>query len=244
MRLKIAPLIVVSLFVLTGCRMQLGNRLLNGGAPSASASTQAPPTDFPTPPPTNTPVPTATATSTPAPDPTTVGLPAEPSGTNAFDFVANMCQAQWFTRTGDLPCPGDENNPNAGFVLSLPPARQNLPSGFPVLLMYPPQDNYETIFSKYPAFTVQKGDRFRAVLTCRAHSFCDVEFALDYYSAAGKSGLTHWPYRFTDSPIVVDYPLDGIAGLKVQFSPSLRGAADRLDAYGVWILPHIYRPAP
>jgi hypothetical protein len=241
MRMKLASVLVLGL-LLTGCSLQRANRLINGRDPGLQAPGTTAPTETPTTPPTNTPVPTATPTLAPTPNPSVVGLPAEPSGSSAFDFVASMCKAQWFTRSGNLPCPGDENNSNGGFVLSLPAERQNLPSGYPVLMMYPPQDNSETIFSRYPAFKVQKGDRFRAVLACRAHTFCDVDFGLGYYAPNGTTGLTHWPYRFTDAPIVVDYSLDGLAGLTVQFSLSLRGAAARLDAYGAWILPHIYRP--
>ncbi len=243
MQKKLTFIVVLSL-LLTGCRMQVANRLVNGGSPSVPSDTQAPPTVVPAEVPTNTPIPSPTATLVPTPDPAAVGLPAESSGTDAFDFVATMCKAEWFTRGGALPCPGDEADPNAGFVLSLPADRQDLPPGYPVLLMYPPQQSFDTIFSKYPIFTVQKGDRFRAVLACRLHSFCDVEFAIDYYDAnGGKSGIAHWPYRFTAAPVVIDYPLDGIAGLTVQFSLSLRAAGPNLDAYGVWIFPHIYRPA-
>ena len=245
---KIA-LVVLVLFValfLTGCRMQLGRRLLNGGvAPSSTLPTEVPPTQVPTVPPTSTPIPTATATLAPTLDPAAAGLPAEASGTNVLDFVASMCKADWFTESGALPCPGSESNSNAGFVLQLPGNQQNLPASYPVLLMYPPQIANDTIFSKYPAFAVQKGDRFRAVLACRQHSFCDVDFGLGYFVASGgQSGIAHWPYRFTEDPIVIDYPLDGLAGLKVQFSLSLRAAGPSIDAYGVWILPHIYRPAP
>ncbi len=238
-------LIVLAAVLLTGCRMQLGRRLLNGGAPASPVATLQPPTTIPTVAPTRTPIPTATATLTPTPDPGAVGLPAEASGTDAYDFVAYMCKADWFNEGGSLPCPGNENNTNGGFVQQLPGDQQDLPSSYPVLLTYPPQATYDTIFSKYPAFKVQKGDRFRAVLTCRLHSFCDVDFALGYYLGnGGLSGVTHWPYRFTDDPLVVDYPLDGLAGLTVQFSLSLRASGPSIDAFGVWILPHIYRPAP
>jgi len=194
--------------------------------------------------PTNTPVPTATMTLAPTPNPADVGLPTEAPGTDVLDFTMTLCQAQWFTRTSTLSCPGEENNSSPGFVEALPGDRQGLETNFPIVLMYPPQDSSETIYGKYPSFTVQKGDRFRAVLACRLHSFCDVDFGLGYYSTAGQTGLLHWPHRFTDSPIVVDYPLDGFAGRSVQFSLSLRGVGNRVDAYGIWLLPHIYRPAP
>lgn len=243
-QIKIA-VILFSAFLLSGCGLRFANRLVNGGSTGQPSFTQSPPTPIPTNIPTATPAPTATATLTPTPNPGAVGLPAEPSGSDPLDFVDTMCKADWFTEAGSLPCPGNENNSSGSFVLGLPGDQQALPSGYPVLLMYPPQVGNDTIFGKYPAFAVQKGDRFRAVLACRLHSFCDVEFALDYYDASGgKSGLAHWAYRFTDNPLVIDYPLDGIAGMTVQFSLSLRAAGPNLDAYGVWILPHIYRPAP
>ncbi len=243
---RIALLLIAAL-VLSGCRMNAVNRLVNGGGSSLPTGTQPPvPTPIPTNIPTSTPVPTATATLTPTPNPSAVGLPTETSGTDALDFVAAMCKADWFTEGGSLPCPGNENNSNGGFVLSLPGGQQDLPSGYPVLLMYPPQQTYDTIFSKYPAFKVQKGDRFRAVLECRLHSFCDVEFGLNYYNPGSNAttGIAHWPYRFTDNPITVDYSLDGLAGLTVQLGLSLRASGPAIDAYGVWVLPHIYRPAP
>ncbi len=241
---KPALLFILFGLLLAGCRMQLANRLFNGSSANATATPQPTQTDLPTVAPTGTPVPTATATFTPTPDPASIGLPTETAGTDAFDFVATMCKAEWFTRSGSLPCPGDPNNPDPGFAISLPGDKQGLAPGFPVLLMYPPQDTYETIFSKYPAFTVQKGDRFRAVLDCRAHSFCDVEFALEYYAPNGKAGLAQWPHIFSADPIVVDLSLDGIAGLKVQFGLSVRGMGNRIDAYGVWLYPHIFRPSP
>ncbi len=242
---KVALIVIVAV-LLTGCRMQLGRRLLNGGSgPSSPVAAQPAATDVPTTAPTRTPIPSPTATSAPTPNPVEVGLPSEGTGTDALDFVSSMCKADWFTEGGALPCPGNENNSNGGFVLRLPGDQQNLPTSYPVLLTYPPQATYDTIFSKYPAFTVQKGDRFRAVLTCRLHSFCDVDFVLGYYLGnGGQSGIAHWPYRFTDAPLAIDYPLDGLAGLTVQLSLSLRAAGPSIDAYGVWILPHIYRPAP
>src|SRR5512143_2644067 len=180
--------VLLSGLLLTGCRMQLANRVLNGGQPIQSTA-QATPTATATDAPTNTPVPTVTATPTPTLDPGAVGLPAEKDGKTALDFVASMCKAKWFSQGGSLPCPGSEAQADGGYVMSLPGDKQGLQPDFPVLLMYPPQENFETIFGKYPPFAVQKGDRFRAVLACRAHTFCDVEFAFEYYGASSKTGL-------------------------------------------------------
>ena len=162
----------------------------------------------------------------------------------AFDFVTQMCSAQWFNRGQQLPCPGNDAQQSAGYVMSLNGEIQELPSNLSLLLTFPPADHFGTIYSKYPAFTVKEGDRFRAVLACRAHTFCDVKFGLEYYDAQGRTGLKHWSYLFADPPIVVDYSLDGIAGKTVQFSLTAFANGNPTGASAVWIAPHIYRPNP
>jgi len=187
---------------------------------------------------------TATETVTPisTPDFTLIGLPDEENGTLVFDFVEQMCNAEWYTRGEDLPCPGDNSQSSAGYVVKLDGEEQGLSSDINVLLAYTPQKNYETISSEYPAFTVQKGDRFRAVLACKEHTFCDVEFVLDFSNEKGSAGLKNWRYLFADEPIVVDYPLDALAGQTVQFHLNVRARGNPIEAYAVWIAPHIYRP--
>jgi hypothetical protein len=188
-------------------------------------------------------IPTETAIAIPTSDFSQIGLPAEAQGELVFDFVEQMCDAEWYTRGVDLPCPGDTQS-SAGYVMKLDAAEQGLSSDMNILLAYTPQENYETIFSKYPAFTVQEGDRFRAVLACKEHTFCDVEFVLDFSNEKGSAGLKNWRYLFTDEPTVVDYPLDALAGETVQFHLNVRARGNPVEAYAVWIAPHIYRPAP
>jgi hypothetical protein len=197
------------------------------------------------PPPTETPLPTLTATVTPTPTPdfSLVGLPSEPASAVAFDFVDQMCQAQWFTESGDLSCPGNETQANTGFVTKLGGEIQGLPANIELLLTFPPKSGDKTISSKYPPFTVKKGDRFRTVLACRAHTFCDVEFILYTFDEQGQTRLMRWRYIFADPPIVVDYPLDNIAGKTVQFDLAVQVKGNQADANAVWIAPHIYRPS-
>jgi hypothetical protein len=207
-------------------------------ATAAATLTQQPPT------PTAAPSATATATAAPTPDFSLVGLPSEKEGELVFDFVEQMCDAEWSTRGQDLPCPGSDAQSSAGYVMQLDGATQGLPSNINVLMAYTPQEKYETIYGKYPAVTVQKGDRFRAVLECREHSFCDVEFVLNFSDERGTAGLKNWRYLFTDEPIVVDYPLDALAGQTVEFTLAVRARGNPVEARTVWIAPHIYRPAP
>ena len=220
--------------VLSGCR--LSDRL--AGSPKTVTPTISP-TETLAQLPTQTPVVTSTATSLPTPDLSVVGLPTEASRTNALDFVAEMCSAEWSNRNQKLPCPGSNENPNNGYVESI-----GGNNGLETLLTYPPQDNYATIFSKYPPFSVEKGDRFRTVLACKAHTFCDVVFSFEYFDGTAKTGVANWPYRFSAAPIVIDYPLDGFAGKTVQFGLSVTGIGNRTEAFAAWMYPHIFRPNP
>ena len=63
--------------------------------------------------PTETPTATSVATATPIPDLGTLGFPRLPAGTVAYDFVAEMCAAQWYNRGASLPCPGDASQMKA-----------------------------------------------------------------------------------------------------------------------------------
>jgi hypothetical protein len=195
-------------------------------------------------PPTETLVPTTTATVVPTPDLSTIGLPSEPAGTVAYDFVDQMCAAQWYNREQSLPCPGDVSQAKAGYVQQFYGEAEGVPADFPMLLTYPPGEHYSTLSSLYPPFTIQKGDRFRAIFACKVRSFCDVEFVLNYFHGHGQQGLNHWHYLFTDAPKVIDFPLDKLAGQTVQFDLAVAVVGNRPDTYAVWVAPHIYRPAP
>jgi hypothetical protein len=244
MKKKILYFLLLGLF-LVGCvpvAAQTSKEVTNSTQVVTETITQQ--TSTPTPIPTKTAASSPTVTTTPTADFSLIGLPTEEEGTLVFDFVEQMCNAEWYTRGQDLPCPGDNSESGAGYVMQLDGETQGLPSNISVLLAYTPQKNYETISSKYPAFTVQKGDRFRTVLACKEHTFCDVEFVLDFSNEKGSAGLTHWRYLFTDEPIVVDYSLDALAGQTVQFTLAVRARGNPVEAYAVWIAPHIYRPAP
>jgi hypothetical protein len=227
-------------FFLIGCTPAMGTPITNELAAPTTFITETATQPSSTP----TLLPSATVPPLPTPDFSVVGLPTEEDGTLVFDFVEQMCEAQWFNRGQELPCPGNDQQSSAGYVKQLDAEFQGLPSNINILLAYTPQEKYDTISSKYPAITVQKGDRFRVVLACREHSFCDVEFVMNFSSDGGSAGLTHWKYLFADEPMVVDYSLDAIAGETVQFELAVRAHDNPSEAYAIWIAPHIYRPAP
>ena len=226
---------------LAGCQMRFGGPR-TGGVPTGSFLTPTSTADLPTEAPSPTLAPPPTITPTARPDLSVIGLPTEAVGTTAYDFASDLCSAEWYNNNASVPCNGQDSASTSGYVAQLDGSTQGLPPSIGLLLMYPPQGSSDTLSGKYPPFAVQKGDRFRAVLACRGKYFCDVEFGLDYYDANGHTGLKHWSYLFANPPLVVDYPLDGIAGLTVQFTLSVRRHGVGQQAYSVWIAPHIYRP--
>ncbi len=239
---KLACSFLLLELILSGCVVR--DRELSKGTPSAVSQPVDSPTETATQiPPTASPTPTLAPSPSPTPDFSQVGLPSESSGQVALDLVSQVCQAGWFSGDQSLPCPGTDQQQGRGFVMSLDGSSQGLPSNLGLLLNFPPVTYFGTLYSKYPPFTVMEGDRFRAVLACRAHSFCDVQFGLEYYDAGGKTGLRHWSYLFAEPPIPVDYPLDKLAGKSVQLSLTVTARGNPSDAYAVWIAPHIYRPA-
>ncbi|HUI90294.1 MAG TPA: hypothetical protein VLX61_16365 [Anaerolineales bacterium] len=238
MKRRALSTLVIVLF-LSGCVLRT-----NRSPVTPEASTSLPVETATQVPPTPAPIPTSTATTLPTPDFSLIGLPNQSPGNSAFDFVSQMCNAQWFNRGRQVACPDADGQQDSGYVMSLTGETQGLPSNLSVLLTFPPAVHYGALFGKYPLFTVKAGDRFQALLACKAHTFCDVEFGFGYYDAGRRTDLKDWSYLFADPPILVDYPLDGIAGKTVQLGLSISANGNSQEADAVWVAPHIYRPMP
>jgi hypothetical protein len=223
---------------------------------SACAPPSADLEETPSPAPTFTSIPTYTP-SPPQPTPTTyagwlLDQAIPQPGTVALDFVALTCSAAWSSSIQFIPCPGNPDDLSNGYIEAL--AGTSVESGestdLPALLTIPPQmDGYGGIFGRYPSFTVQPGDRFRAVLTCQQSPCGAVEYALDYYDSNGKYSNfpSYWPNPFIEFAesgqhiTAIDLPLDFLAGKTVDFTLVIRDqSAVSGDRY-LWIAPHIYR---
>jgi hypothetical protein len=203
----------------------------------------------------------ATATQPPAteipPTPTSLGqaataaptsTPTQVPGTSVLDFVATLCNAQWMNGGQHLKaCPSPSSDHSGGYAIVIDPASESLPANTPVILTTPAQNGFAALFLRYPAFTVQKGDRFRAMLRCQSYAACDVDYALEYYDANKNyhSPFLTWKYKAGDPVINVDADLSELAGQSVDFVLTLRPNNDTPQQdNSLWIAPQIYRPAP
>jgi hypothetical protein len=192
--------------------------------------------------------------SGPTPTPTaggptaTPGTPtATPSAGVAYDFAANACSGTWFSGAGQLPCPGTDGDAK-GFVLKV--SNPKLESGAtdtrPSILAFPQnvQDGYIQGF--FPAFRVQKGDRFRSVLSCESGATnCYALFSLDYQTGTGPIQSMGRPFPFLERYEgdfgTIDVDLSALAGKDVKFILTVRAWGPPAGDRALWVGPHIYR---
>ena len=233
MKNVIGWVLVIFVFVTLACSLP-GQIAATQIAPTIPAIVTQPAATATEIPPTTTPAPTSTLTPVP--------------GKIVIDFVAQLCNAQWMNGGQHLKaCPNPNSDHSGGYAVVIDPTSESLPAITSVILTTPAQNGFAALFLRYPAFTVQKGDRFRATLRCQSYAACDVEYALEYYDANGKyhSPFLSWKYKAGNPAINVDADLSSLAGQSVEFVLPLRPNNDPpKQDNSLWIAPQIYRPAP
>jgi hypothetical protein len=160
-----------------------------------------------------------------------------------YDFLAKFCDASWQNESQDLPCPGTDGD-ERGFVLSLnAPKMEDGRSQGNGLLTHPERENDGLISGKYPAFTIQSGDRFQAQIGClNQANDCDMIFRLQYQIGNGSvRTLGQWRevYEGESSPINID--LSTLNGENVKFILSILSNGSAHEDYALWINPRITR---
>jgi hypothetical protein len=159
-----------------------------------------------------------------------------------YDFVKNACAAQWRVDAGILPCPGLDGD-LIGFVL--PVASPKLEDGSIATsgLLAAPQYKYNgTVSGAYPAFTVQPGDRFQAMVGCEFGAPCYVTFKLDYMSVNGSIN-NFWSWREQNEGRFYNASVDltPLAGQSVRFILTIFSTGSPKGDRAIWGAPQIVR---
>ena len=198
--------------------------------------------------------PSPTLPPTPIPTTPPSALPTPEPGAVAFDFIQTVCQASWSNSSIYLPCPGDLNYKEPGYIGVL--ESTSLDNGNRLsassLLTIPAQDGSATgITGRYPPFTVQKGDRFKTALGCMPspEGTCDLVYSLEYYDSNGGyhelAGAENLDGIAVSEPggslLLVDFPLDALDGQTVEFVLSIRDNDNPIGDNALWISPYIWR---
>jgi len=168
------------------------------------------------------------------------------SGT-VYDFVENVCSAQWTSGAGTLDCPGTNFDVD-GFVLKQNIAR--LEDGtiriVPNLLTFPQNTFNGYIRGVYPSLRVQNGDHFRAIVNCeRGSTGCGVLFRVDYQLADGII-RDFWAFgeQYEGNTFSVDLDLSTLAGRDVRFVFTILSLGPATNDRALWVEPRIVRTAP
>jgi hypothetical protein len=164
---------------------------------------------------------------------------------SAYDFAAHYCDADWNNGNKFLVCPGVEGD-NDGYVVRLDSARLengNL-SGSAGILTFPRDANNGFITGIFPAFKIQDGDRFRAIINCRTNSAgCNVIFRLEYQIGDGAvRKLGEWNEIYEGQWYSLDIDLSALKDENVKFILTVFANGSPTKDFAIWIGPYILRP--
>jgi Ig-like domain from next to BRCA1 gene len=161
----------------------------------------------------------------------------------AYDFTANACSATWASGAGALPCPGTDNDAR-GFVLKpTAPKLENNTTGQPGLLTAPQNVTDGFIQGIYPAFMVQSGDKFQAIINCEyGATACFVTFRLDYQIDANPI-QTFWAFyeKYDNQFYRANIDLTPLAGKNVKFILTVLAYGSPSGDRALWVAPIIAR---
>ncbi len=170
-----------------------------------------------------------------------INVTGGPGGSNGYDFVANVCSAQWRSGAGTLPCPGAEGDAR-GFVLTSAAARleDGTIASTPSLLVGPQNQYNGYIQGIYPAVSVQAGDRFQSTVGCSYYFPCYVTFRLDTLNADG-SITNFWTWREKNEAMYYSANLDlsPLAGRSVRFILTILATGSAENDHALWGGAHI-----
>jgi hypothetical protein len=176
-----------------------------------------------------------------------VRIKIQPKVEVVYNFVSHYCDAAWqSSNTNPLSCPGDETADNAiGYIIKVAkPTREDGNLENEAGLITSPDNDPEDgkISGVYPAFKVEDGDIFKAVIGCVHNATdCDLYFDLRYRIGNSIRTLATWHEVYEGKMNAVSVDLSKLAGQKVEFILKVRNNDTAAYNVGLWILPRILR---
>ena len=163
-------------------------------------------------------------------------------GSTGYDFVQKAADATWTSGAGTLPFPGSAGDAKgAGLKVDSPKLEDGSTSSTAGLLMTPPNAYNSFVQAQYPAYHVQSGDHFQAIVNCEYNATaCYVNFRLDYQ--IGSSPVTtFWSFneRYEGLYYRADRDLSSLAGQDVKFILRLGAAGYPTGDRALWVAPRI-----
>ena len=166
-----------------------------------------------------------------------------PTSANGYDFAAHVCDAQWTSGAGALPCLDQSVSNGTIMVVNNPILENNTVDSRPALLTVPQLVYNGYIQGVFPPFTVQNGDRFRSLINCEyGQKNCYVVYRLDYQVDNGP--IQHfWAFgeRYEGLYYQADVDLNPLAGKNVKFILRIDANGSPTGDRALWVAPSIVR---
>ncbi len=159
-----------------------------------------------------------------------------------YDFVEEYCEATWRTGAGVLSCPGSDSDAE-GFIIKLdePRLEDGRTENEPALVTHPQWVNNGVISGRFPAFDVEEGDAFRAVIGCLYDNpACDLTMQLNYRENGGDlRTLRDWDEIYDGEFRNVEVDLSDFAGSSVEFVLAVVSNGSSNEDLAFWLAPRI-----
>lgn len=164
--------------------------------------------------------------------------------TVVYNFISRYCDATWVSGAGTLPCPGSTGD-SEGFVIKVnnPKLETGATDDEPALETHPEWVDNGVITGRFPAFDVESGDHFKAVIGCLYNgNACDVRFQLNYRADGGSlQNLGQWDETYDGSIRKLDIDLSSLDGKSVEFILAVQAHGPSNQDWAFWLLPRIVR---
>ena len=166
-----------------------------------------------------------------------------PTSADGYDFVAHVCDAQWTSGAGTLPCRDNTSTNGTVVVIENPLLENNTTDPRPALLTIPQFVYNGYIQGVFPPFTVQNGDRFKSIINCEyGQKNCYVVYRLAYQVGDGPI-QNFWTFgeRYEGLYYQADVDLSPLSGQTVKFILRIEANGSPTGDRALWVAPGIVR---
>ena len=166
----------------------------------------------------------------------------------AYDFAANLCQADWQSGAGTIPCPGTSSAVEGYAFLTDSPRLESRQENEWTIIVHPNNASKGWISGVYPEFVIAPNQHFIAWVGCLAESKgCNITFRLDMKNLKTNvvKNLGVWDEVYEGLVTKIDLDLSSHAEKHVQFILTVQvngGTPERANAF--WFVPGIILKAP
>ena len=162
-----------------------------------------------------------------------------------YDFVAEMCSAQWIYDGGPIPCPMNTNKLQYGHVerLDNPTLESGRIAGAPSLLTIPQQKYNGLIRGMFSVDDILRGDHFQATVGCQyGATSCYVTYALEYERGGDFFTLWKWKEAYDGRTAPVNVDLSRLADMRnIRLVLSVFASGPATPDQAIWVAPRIVR---